>query len=102
MRIRMQSMVECNLIKESKDFTTSLFATTFFVIHDSGRSSQDQVSELTGRQEVVDPGFDILLLDVESRRDDTSLVDSANQLNYNLSRSMIINDFKFTNVSYNS
>lgn len=54
------------------------------MVHDSSRSSQDKESELTGWQEVVDPSFNVLLLDVESRRDDTGLVDSSDQLDNNL------------------
>ena len=69
------------------------------MVHDTSRGSQDKVTELTGWEKVVDPGFDILLFDVESWRDDTSLVDTTNQLDDNLARTVIIDDFKFSNIT---
>lgn len=37
--------------------------------------------------------------DIESRRDYTALIYSTNEFDNNLARSVIINDFKFTNIS---
>ncbi len=54
---------------------------------------------MTTRQKVVDPLFDFIDLDGESWRNDTTLVQTAVQLNDNLSLSMIINNFKFLNIS---
>ncbi len=87
------------LVEKAQDLSSSLLATGFFVVHDTSRSSKNQETKLTGRQEVVDPGFDILLLDIEARRNDSSLVDTANQLHNNLSRTVIINNFKFANIT---
>jgi hypothetical protein len=87
------------LIEKAQNLSTSLLATGFFVIHDTSRSSKNQETELTGRQEVVDPSFDILLLDVEARRNNSSLIDTTNQLHNNLSGAVIINNFKFANVA---
>ena len=69
------------------------------MIHDTSRGSKNNEAELTRRKQVVDPGFNILLLDVEAGRDDTTLVKTTNQLNDNLAGSVIINDFKFTNIT---
>jgi hypothetical protein len=88
------------LIKETKDLSTSLFATGFFVVHDTSRGGQDDETELTRWQQVVDPCFDIFLFHVESWRNNTAFVQTTNQLDNNLSGTMIINDFKFTNISY--
>ena len=40
------------------------------MVHDSVGSGEDHESELTGREQVVDPLFNILDLDVEARADD--------------------------------
>jgi hypothetical protein len=69
------------------------------VVHDTSRGSEDKETELTRWKQVVDPGFNVFLLDVEARGDDTGLVDTTNKLDYNLARSVIIDNFEFTNVT---
>lgn len=63
-------------------------------------STYHEETKLTRRKEISDPVFNVLLLYRESRRNDTTLVESSNELNDNLSRTMIINDFEFANVSF--
>ena len=87
------------LIEETKDLATSVLATSFFVIHNTSRGGQDQVTKLTGRKQVGSPLFEILQLDVEARRNDTALVQATVQLDNNLARTMIINLLEFTNVA---
>lgn len=72
------------------------------MIHDTRRGGQDNVAELTSRQQVGRPFLNLGVLDVKTRRDDTTLVDTAIELNDNLTGTVIINNFKFTNIAYNS
>jgi hypothetical protein len=88
------------LIEETKDLSSSLLATSLFVVHDSSRGGKDNEAELTRWEEVVDPGFNVSLLDVEAGRNDTALVESSNQLDNNLAGAMVVNDFEFANVSW--
>ena len=69
------------------------------MVHNASRSSQDNVTELSSRQQVSSPLFDISNFNVESWRDNTTLVQSTVQLNDDLTRSVVINVFKLTNVS---
>lgn len=69
------------------------------MVHDTGRGGQDNETELTRGQQVVDPVFNRAELDVEAGGNDTALVQTTNELNNNLARSMVINDFEFTNVT---
>jgi hypothetical protein len=62
------------------------------VVHDSVRSGQNDVTELTGWEEVHNPLFDFIGLNIEARADDTALVDAPIELNDDLSSSVIIND----------
>lgn len=55
------------------------------MIHDTSRGGEDDVTELTGRQETSDPLLNLVQFNVETRGDDTSLVDTSNELNDNLS-----------------
>ena len=57
------------------------------------------MSKLSGRQEVDNPFLNFRELNVKSRTDNTALVDSAIQLNDNLVRTVIIDNFEFTNVT---
>jgi hypothetical protein len=95
------------------------------MVHDTISSCEHQVTEATGRKDVLHPLLNILRTkrkhdeliymfqpqqrhdertnldgDVESRRDDTALVDSADKLDDDLARSVVIDDLEFTDVSY--
>ena len=70
------------------------------MVHNTSGSSQDNVTELSGWQQVSSPLFDIGNLNVESWRDNTTLVQSTVQLNDDLTRSVVIDVFKFTNVTF--
>jgi hypothetical protein len=78
-----------------------VLATSFFVVHDTSRGGQDEVTELTRRQQVLGPLFEISNLDVEAGRDDTTLVQTTSQLDDDLAGTMVIDFFEFTNVTYN-
>jgi hypothetical protein len=76
-----------------------VLGTSFLLIHDTSRGGQDQMTELTSRQQVGSPLLKLRELDVEARRDNTTLVNTAIELNDNLTRTVIINNFKLTNVA---
>lgn len=59
-------------------------------------------ANVTGRQQVVDPLFEFGNFDVEAGRDDTALVEATVQLDNNLSGSVVIDKFEFTNVTYSN
>lgn len=72
----------------------------FVVVHDSLVGGQDDVSELSGWQDLVQDLLVVLELDIKPWGDDSALVDSSVELNDDFAVSLIINDFEFTNVSY--
>lgn len=69
------------------------------VVHDTVRSGQDNETELTGWEKVGGPFINLVDADVESWRDDTTLVQTTVQFNDDLASSVVIDDFEFTNVS---
>ena len=71
----------------------------FVVIHDTLGGSQDNVTELSGWEDLVDESLEVLELEVESWGDDTALVKSSVEVNDDLSGSTIIKDFEFIDVS---
>jgi len=69
------------------------------VVHDTSRSGQDNVTKLSGWQQVVSPSLNVSDLDVESWRNDTTLVQSTVQLNDDLSGSVVVDVLELTNVT---
>lgn len=67
--------------------------------HDTLTGTNENVTELTTGQQVDNPLFDFTVFDIESRRNDSALVETARQFNDNLARSVIVNNFEFTNVT---
>lgn len=67
--------------------------------HNYRSTYQNDVPESTGRKEQIDPGLDLGHLDVEPWRNHARLVESAIQLNDNLSGTVIVDYLKFTNVA---
>jgi hypothetical protein len=67
--------------------------------HDTLTGTNENVSELTAGQQINGPLLEFTVFDIESRRDDTALIETSSQFNDNLSSSVIVNNFEFTNVS---
>ena len=79
-----------------------MLALSLLVVHNSHRSGQHNMSELTARKEVASPHLNLVHLDIEAGRDATTLVQTTIQIHNYLSRTMIIDNSDFTNVSYSS
>lgn len=69
------------------------------MIHDTSGGGQDKVTELTGRQQVGSPLFEFGKLDVETGRDNTTLVKTTVELDDDLAGTVVIDLLKFTNVT---
>ena len=89
-----------HLVKETKNLSTRVLSSGLFVVHDAGRGGQDNESKLTRREQVINPSFNFLDLDVEPGRDDATLVQTTDELDDNFARTMVIHNFKLTNVAY--
>jgi len=63
------------------------------------KTYEDDDSETSSREQQVDPGFDLAVLDVEAGGDDTSLVEAAIKLDDDLAGTVVIDDLEFTNVA---
>jgi len=99
------------LVEESDDLSCNVLASGLLVVHDTGRGGEDDVTELTSREELDNPFFEIWEADVVSGRDDTSLVQArmcvsmsfpngrqldipAIELDYNLARAVVVDFLK--------
>ena len=86
-------------VEESEDLTTDVSLSTLLVVHDTLVGGEDDVSELSGWEDLVDELLEVLQLQVESWGDDTALVESSVQIDDNLSISGIIDDLKSVDIS---
>lgn len=88
-----------SLVDETQNLTRDVLSLCFFVVHNTCRSGHDNVTKLSCWQQVVGPVVNVVDLDVESWLNDTTLVQSTVQLDDNLTGSVVIDKFKFTNVT---
>ena len=69
------------------------------VVQNALGCGQDEVAELSGGEDVGGPSLKVVQRDIEPGGDDAALVDSSEELDDDLSRSVVVNDFKFSDVS---
>lgn len=111
-------MHENPLVDKSKDLATNLYrcisiiryiisvvcthvlVTGLNVVHDTGRGGKDDLTERSSRKELSDPVLDRVDGDVEPGGDDTTLVQSAVELDNNLATSVVVDDLELANVAY--
>lgn len=67
--------------------------------HDSVRGGEHQSAELTRGQELVGPFLNVVEGAVEARGDDARLVETAQKVDDNLRRAVVIDNLKLTNVT---
>jgi len=88
-----------SLIKESNDLSGNVFPSRLLVVHNTGGSGENDVTELTRWKELDDPFLEVRQANVISGGDDTSLVQAAVQLNDNLARAVVIDLLEFANIT---
>lgn len=71
----------------------------FFVSKDAKTGSEHKVAELSRWENLGAPVLETANWDVESWGDDTALVKSAQKLNDDLSRSVVVDILEFTDVT---
>lgn len=77
----------------------SMIPETRLVSKNTVGSGQDNVTKLSGRQNLAGPFFQILQSDIKSWGNDSAFVKSTQQLDDDLIASMVINELEFSNVS---
>ena len=79
-----------------------MFSSSFFMIHNSSTRSKNNISNTSSRQKLIDPFFQIRKTNIESRGNNTTFVKTTIKLNDNLSRTMIIDFLKLSNISWHT
>ena len=71
---------KCHLVEETNNLSCHVLASCLLMVHDTGRGCEDNVSELTGWQELDNPLLEIGEADVVSWGDDTGLVQAVQRV----------------------
>ena len=87
------------LVEEAEDLAGDVLATSLLVVHDTGRGGEHNVTERTRGQKLLNPVLDLAELNVEARRNDTTLVDATDQLDHHLARTVVVHLLKLANVA---
>ena len=66
-----------HLVEEPNDLASNVLPSCLFVVHDPRRGCEDDIAELTRRQELDDPLLKFPYADVVAGGNDTSLVEST-------------------------
>ncbi len=86
-------------VEVAENLSSGVLLSGLLVIHDTLVGGEDEVSEETRGQQVLNPSLDLIEADIETRGDDSALVDAAVELDDNLARAAIVNNLELTNVS---
>lgn len=76
------SVKVAQLVEEPNDLASHVFSPRLLVVHDSGRGCENDVAELTRRQEVDNPFLHVTQLNVVPWANDAGLVDAGGSLVY--------------------
>lgn len=85
--------------KESENLAPSVLVAGLLMVHDSVGCRENDMPELSRRQQVRRELLDPCEFHIEARRNHAALVDSAQQIDHNFAASMVINNFEFADVS---
>lgn len=69
------------------------------MVHDTSRGGQDDVAELTGREQLDNPLLELGEADVVAGGDDTGLVEAAVELDDDLAGAVVIDLLELANVT---
>jgi hypothetical protein len=76
-----------------------VLSSSLLVIHDTGRGGENDVAELTRRQQLDNPLLEIRKSDVVAGRDDTGLVEAAVELDDDLAVTVVVDFLELANVA---
>jgi hypothetical protein len=88
------------LVEEANDLARDVLAAGLLVVHDTGRGGEDDVAELTGREQLDNPLLELGETDVVAGRDDSDLVEAAVELNNDLAGSVVVDLLELANVTW--
>ena len=86
-------------VEETEDLTTDLSLSGLVLGDDTLVGGENDVTELSGREDGVAELLEVLELEVESGRDNTALVESSVEVNNDLVATLVIDNGELTNIA---
>ena len=86
-------------VEESENLSTDVLLSGLNMVDNTLVGGEDDVSELSGWEDLVNELLEILQLQVESWGDDTALVKSTVKVNNDLSGPGVVNDLELVDVA---
>lgn len=88
-----------SLVEKTQNLASNMLASGLLVVHDTSRGGEDDVAELTRRQQLDDPFLQVAQLDVVAGIDAARLVEAAVELDDDLAVAVVVDFFEFANVA---
>lgn len=87
------------LVEETEELASNVLATSLLVVHDTSGGGQNEVTELTRGEELGGPGLEVTELNGVAGVDNTTLVQTAVELDDDLAGAVVVNLLEFTDVA---
>ena len=94
--------IPSHLVEEANDLARNVLASGLLVVHDAGRGGEDDIAELTGREQLDNPLLELGEADVVAGGDDTGLVEAAVELDDDLAGAVVIDLLELANVAWDN
>lgn len=91
--------IPSHLVEEANDLAGNVLASGLLVVHDTSRGGEDDIAELTGREQLDNPLLELREADVVAGGDDTSLVQAAVELDDDLAGSVVVDLLELSDIS---
>lgn len=88
------------LVKEPEQLASSLLSSRLVLVHYTEGGGEHYVSESTCGKNVLYPLLEVLCAGVKARRDNSTFINSSDQLDDDLARPVIIDDLELSDVAY--
>jgi hypothetical protein len=88
-----------SLVEETNDLSSDVLPPGLLVVEDTGGGGEDDVAELTRREQLDNPLLEVAELDVVAGGDDTGLVDTSVELDDDLAVAVVVNLLELANVA---
>lgn len=88
-----------NLVEETNDLASNVLSAGLLVVHDASGGGENDVAELTGGEQLDNPLLEVGETDVVAGRDDTSLVETAVELDDDLAGAVVVDLLELADVA---
>lgn len=86
-------------VEVAEHLATNVLATGLFMVHNALVSGEDDKAELSGGEDLVNDLLEVFEGQIEAGGDDAALVQSAVEVDNDLARALVVDDFELVDVA---